>query len=105
MGFDDLDVASLEVVADYLAVAITNARLFTQAREAAVLAEPPHHGFAPAADEEEPAQGRGESRGAAREPEDLDDLGDLFQPGHNFGREFPAHPYFGFITFLFLLTI
>ena len=37
--FDELDVASLEVVADYLAVAITNARLFTQAREAAVLAE------------------------------------------------------------------
>ncbi len=37
--FDELDVSSIEVVADYLAVAITNARLIDQAREAAVLAE------------------------------------------------------------------
>ncbi|HET9485588.1 MAG TPA: GAF domain-containing sensor histidine kinase, partial [Xanthomonadales bacterium] len=37
--FDELDLASLEVVADYLAVAISNARLIAQAQEAAVLAE------------------------------------------------------------------
>lgn len=38
-AFDELDVASLEVVADYLAAAISNARLTVQAQEAAVLAE------------------------------------------------------------------
>ena len=38
-AFDELDRKSLEVVAGYLAVAITNAHLFRQAREAAVLAE------------------------------------------------------------------
>jgi two-component system NarL family sensor kinase len=37
--FDAVDLASLEVVADYLAAAISNARLFAQAQEAAVLAE------------------------------------------------------------------
>lgn len=37
--FDDLDRRSLEVVADYLAVAINNTRLFQQSREAAVLTE------------------------------------------------------------------
>ncbi|HVF36196.1 MAG TPA: GAF domain-containing protein, partial [Candidatus Saccharimonadia bacterium] len=37
--FDEPDVAGLEVVADYLAVAIMNARLAAQARDAAVLAE------------------------------------------------------------------
>ncbi|TDR48423.1 histidine kinase/DNA gyrase B/HSP90-like ATPase [Tahibacter aquaticus] len=37
--FDDLDTAGLAIVADYLAVAIENARLFRQARESAVLAE------------------------------------------------------------------
>lgn len=38
-GFDELDVAGLEVVADYLAVAVSNARLVERSREAAVLAE------------------------------------------------------------------
>ena len=37
--FDELDQAGLEVVADYLAVAIANARLIAQGKEAAVLAE------------------------------------------------------------------
>jgi signal transduction histidine kinase len=37
--FDDLDPVSLEIVADYLAVTINNARLFQRSREAAVLAE------------------------------------------------------------------
>ena len=37
--FDELDKLSLEVVADYLAVAIHNARLFKQASEGAVLSE------------------------------------------------------------------
>jgi signal transduction histidine kinase len=37
--FDDLDLTSLEIVADYLAVAINNARLFERAREAALLGE------------------------------------------------------------------
>jgi signal transduction histidine kinase len=37
--FDDLDRRSLEVIADYLAVAIENARLSRRASEAAVLAE------------------------------------------------------------------
>lgn len=37
--FDELDQAGLEVVADYLAVAIANARLIAQAQDAAVLAE------------------------------------------------------------------
>ena len=37
--FDDLDIAGLAIVADYLAVAIENARLFRHASESAILAE------------------------------------------------------------------
>jgi ligand-binding sensor domain-containing protein/signal transduction histidine kinase len=37
--FDDLDVKSIEIVADYLAVAIKNARLFSEARDVAIVAE------------------------------------------------------------------
>jgi two-component system, NarL family, sensor kinase len=37
--FDEIDVASVEIVAEHLAVAINNARLFEQARSAAVLTE------------------------------------------------------------------
>jgi nitrate/nitrite-specific signal transduction histidine kinase len=37
--FDDLDVVSLEIIADYLAVAINHARLVAGARETAVLSE------------------------------------------------------------------
>ena len=38
-AFDDLDCAGLAIVADYLAVALENARLFRQASESAILAE------------------------------------------------------------------
>jgi signal transduction histidine kinase/ligand-binding sensor domain-containing protein len=38
-AFDDLDLAGLGIVADYLAVALENARLFRRAQESAILAE------------------------------------------------------------------
>ena len=37
--FDDLDVTSMEIVADYLAVAIKNSRLFSEARDVAIVSE------------------------------------------------------------------
>lgn len=37
--FDDLDCASLEIVAEHLGIAIVNARLFEQSREVAILEE------------------------------------------------------------------
>ncbi len=38
-AFDDLDVKSMEIVADYLAVAIKNARLFSEAKDVAIVSE------------------------------------------------------------------